>query len=198
MIILEDSEEAINGLAKIICQDPTFPIVLRNMKNQLLKEKSISPNEEYFQKQEDILKKAEEKGLFSTGYIFEVYANEEEDNYMIYKNIGNEMVPIIEEFKINPHAATFFSGLINHLKEANIKNLITFEPSFQDKFYSFPWFEKGETEEDDRWGVGAQHSEVSFNRNELKELEKNEIKFQTISQNDAWEFNLHLKQVSAD
>jgi hypothetical protein len=198
MIILEDSEEAINGLAKIICQDPTFPIRLRNVKRRLLEEKAIKNNEKYFEKQEEILRKAEERGLSSTGYIFEVYSSEEEDNYMVYKNIGNEMVPIREEFKVNPHEAILFPGLIEYLKGHNINNLITFDPSFQESFYSFPWFEKGETEEYDRWGHDAQHASVLFEKDELNELEKNGIILQSISQKEAWEFNLKLKQISGD
>jgi len=198
MIILDDSQEAINGLAKIIAQNPTFSIKIRNIKNKLLEEKAMLPNEEYFKKQEEILRKAEKIGLSSTGYIFEVYASEEEDNYMVYKNVENEMVPIREEFKRNPHDAILFPGLISYLKGHHINNLITFDPSFQDKFYSYPWFEKGETEEYDRWGYDAQHVEVLFEGDELNELEKNGITLQNISQSAAWEFNLNLKQVSAD
>ena len=198
MIVLEDSEEAINGLAKIIAQDSAFSIKLRNVKKRLLEEKAIENNEDYFNKQEEILRKAEAKGLISTGYIFEVYVNEEEDNYMVYKNIGNEMVPVREEFKMNPHDAISFSGLISYLKGHRITNLITFDPSFQDKFYSCPGFEKGETEQQDQWWNEAQHVGVGFEREELKELEENGIKFQTLSQKEAWEFNLNLKSVVDD
>jgi predicted Holliday junction resolvase-like endonuclease len=198
MIILDDSEEAIKGLAKIIAQDPTFSIKLRNDKRRLLEERAIIENEEYFQKQEAILKKAEEIGLTSTGYIFEVYVNEEEDNYMVYKNVGNEMVPIRKEFKTNPHDAILFSGLINYLKGHGINNLITFQPSFQESFYSFPWYEKGDKESNDSWGHDAQHVDSVFDRDELKELTDNGISFRSLSQSEAWEFNLHLKSVTED
>lgn len=198
MIILDDSPEAIKGLAKIIAQDPTFPIKLRNDKKKLLEENAIIDDKVYFQKQEEILQKAEKIGLSSTGYIFEVYASEEEDNYMVYKNIGNEMVPIRKEFKRNPHHAILFEGLVGYLKRNNINNLITFQPSFQESFYSFPWSEEGESEEYNRWGHDAQHVEVLFERDELKELTDNGITFQSLNQSEAWEFNLHLKQVSDD
>jgi hypothetical protein len=115
---------------------------------------------------------------------------------MVYKNIGDEMVPLRKEFKSDPHKAILFEGLVSYLKRNNIHNLITFQPSFQEAFYSFPWFEEGESEEDNREGYDAQHAEVNFDRDELKELTDNGIIFQSLSQSEAWEFNLHLKQVS--
>jgi hypothetical protein len=197
MIKFEDSEKAINGLAKIIAQDPTFSIKLRNAKKRLLEEKALINDEEYFVEQEEILRRAEKIGLSSTGYIFQVYTEEgrEQDNYMVYKKIGNEMVPIREEFKKNPQEAILFPGLVSYLNGHHINSLITFMPSFQDKFYSCPWFEKGETEQDDSWGNDAQHVEVSFDREELRELKENGIKFQIVSQSEAWEFNLNLKDL---
>lgn len=197
MIRLDDSEEAINGLAKIIAQDPTFPIKLRNDKNKLLEEKAIIDDKEYFQKQEEILRKAEEIGSTSTGYIFEVDTSKEEYYYMVYKHIKNEMVPLIKEFKKSPHYAIHGDILIDNLKKYNITHLITFEPNSQDKFYSFPWSHESEDEEDDdNFGLDAQHSEASFYKDDLKELIDNGITLQILSYDEAYEFNSHLKQVS--
>lgn len=199
MIRLDDSEEAINGLAKIIVQDPTFPIKLRNDKKRLLEEKAIIDDKEYFQKQEEILRKAEEIGLTSTGYIFEVNISEEEYYYMVYKNIKNEMVPLIKEFKKSSSYAIHEDTLIDILKKYKITHLITFEPPSQDKFYSFPWLDKSEDEEeDDDFGLYAQHNEASFYPDVLKELKENRIALQSLSYDEAYGFSLHLKQVGDD
>jgi hypothetical protein len=199
MIILEDSDEAITGLAKIIAQDPTFPIKLRNDKRKLLEEKAITDNPTYFQKQEEILKKAEERGLVSTGYIFEVDTSEEEYYYMVYRNIKDEMVPLIKEFKKSSSYAIHGDILIDTLKKYKITNLITFEPSFQEAFYSFPWLDKSEDEdEDDDFGLYAAHNKASFYRDNLKELIDNGITLQFLSDDEAWEFNLHLKDLTSD
>lgn len=199
MIRLDDSEEAINGLAKIIAQDPTFPIKLRNDKKRLLEERAIIDDKEYFQRQEEILRKAEEIGLTSTGYIFEVNLSEEEYYYMIYKNIKNEMVPLIKEFKKSSSYAINGYTLIDILKEYKITHLITFEPPSQDKFYSFPWLDKSEDEEeDDDFGLYAQHNEASFYQDNLKELKDNGITLQSLSYDEASEFSSNLKQVTAD
>lgn len=199
MIRLDDSEEAINGLAKIIVQDPTFPIKLRNDKKRLLEEKAIIDDKEYFQRQEEILRKAEEIGLTSTDYIFEVNISEEEYYYMVYKNIKNEMVPLIKEFKESSIYAINGNTLIDILKKYKITHLITFEPPSQDKFYSFPWLDKSEDEEeDDDFGLYAQHNEASFYPDVLKELKENGIALQSLSYDEASEFSSHLKQVSDD
>lgn len=199
MIRLDDSEEAINGLAKIIVQDPTFPIKLRNDKKKLLEEKAIIDDAEYFQRQEEILRKAEEIGLTSTGYIFEVDTSKEEYYYMVYKNIKNEMVPLIKEFKKSSSYAIHGNLLIDTLKKYKITHLITFEPHSQDKFYSFPWLDKSEDEEeDDDFGLYAEHNEASFYLDNLKELTDNGITLQILSYDEAYEFSLHLKQVGDD
>lgn len=199
MIRLDDSEDAIKGLAKIIAQDPTFPIKLRNDKKKLLEEKAIIDDREYFQRQEEILRKAEEIGLTSTGYIFEVNTSEEEYYYMVYRNIKNQMVPLIKEFKKSSSYAIHGDILIDTLKKYRITHLITFEPTSQDKFYSFPWLDKSEDEEeDDDFGLYAQHNEASFYPPNLKELTDNGITLQILSDDEAYEFNLNLEQVSDD
>ncbi len=202
MITFDDSEKAINGLAKIIAQDPTFPIRLRNIKDKLLGENVMKIDKLYLKKQEDILRKAEEIGLVSTGYIFSLVVDDEikdnEGQYMIYRNINNEMVPLISGFKYNPRSYIHSGDLISVIKSSHILSLVTFDPSFQDKFYSFPWFDKGKTEQEDQWGHCAQHMGVYFDRGELQELKDNGISFQNLNQGEAWKFNLNLKQVSSD
>ena len=195
MIKLENSEKAISGLAKLIAQDPTYPARLRNAQKEILDYGGIKEDKKYFQEQEEILQKAEKIGLANTGYIFNIDYNNEE--YMLYKKVENEMIVLSDGIGISAEKVIKgFDDLQNYLEKFKIKNLVSFEPSDQDSFYSQPWTE-GETDEDFKWGHGAQHCEANFDDIQLKILNEKKINFEVLDERDAYEFNLKLKDLNS-
>ena len=198
MIKLENTEEAINGLAKLITQDPTYPARLRKIQYDTINSKGMENNKEYIEDQEKILKKAEEIGLANTGYIFEIHHKQDDDiqRYMIYKKINNKMIPILEEFeKLETQTIKGLEEVIKYSTKLNISKLITFEISDQDSFYSCPWHE-GESDDDFKYGYHAFHDEAIFNKEELNILKENNIKLSKLDNKTAWKFNLELEDIN--
>lgn len=194
MIKLENSEKEIKGLAKLIAQDPTYPSRLRNMQKEMLRYNAIKENKDYFSEQEKILNEAEKIGLSNTGYIFNINCQPEE--YMLYKEIDSEMIVLSDGLGISAEKIIKgFNNLQHYLEKFNVKNLVSFEPSDQDTFYSQPWYE-GETDEDFRFGTNAQHCEVSFKKDQIKKLNERGINIFYLEEREAWEFNLKLKNLN--
>ena len=199
MIILEDSEEAINGLARIIAQDPFFPIWIKQKQKELIGNGSMVKDEDYIKNQNNILTKAENIANSSTGYIFDINANRQ---YMIYKKINNEMIPLIKEFVKSNTCTLNFDGLSDFLKNSKLQNLITFE-NVQTKIFlcTHPvvrtredWEEYYEYEKD-FINYESYHNPASFNKAEINALEGMNIKFHKLNENDREEFIVGLKEL---
>ena len=200
MIIFENSDEAINGLAKLIIQDPIFPIWIKSKQIELIKNSSMIDNKEYINQQNQILEKAENIASQQTGYIFEI---NKDKSYMIYKKIDNEMIPVIKKFEESDIYAFKFNNLIEFLKKSKLKNLITLDGN-QTKpyFYTHPSvrkkedYESSDEYESDFIDNNSYHNPVKFNKTQEKLLKKLKIEMFKLDDDQEYMFIKDLKNVT--
>jgi len=202
MIELKNDDAAIKGLAKLIVQNPRLPAQLIVLQNSLLHENAMDYNKGYIQLQKDILEKAENLASTKIGYLFNLN-KEAPPDYIIYKNIKKELVPLVKDFETFGRQVLSFDDVIKYLKVQRINKLITFQTDTQSKiFYTDPWVREFEAYEaygeykKDFIGHNFYHHKVKFNEAELKFLKEMNVEFIEFEEDETSEFVGRLKKVT--
>lgn len=200
MIILENSEKAIKGLAKLIIQEPRFILELNIMRKAFEENKilsSKSKDEKYLGEQLEIIKKAEKIANESLWYGFEIYDNfhEEHKGFMLYKRIDNKMVPLEEDFErgFSPKMREW-EDLEETIEKRGIKNLVTYTPFDFDTLCSQQY--EVELDEPDETPISHEHQHMELAENYLDYLKEKELKITEFSEKQVKEFEKNLEFVS--
>jgi NAD+--asparagine ADP-ribosyltransferase len=202
MIILEDSEEAINGLAKLIVQEPNMIPELKLIRNSLKENNVLSETakeEEYFEKTLNIISKAEDIASENLFYIFDIYNTYtgEDGGFMIYKKINHKMVPLERKFEKGFRSTIYSeSHLISKINEYRIKNLVTYEPNKDYALYSNEFEDESGEDENEippSLDFEQKHSEIESYLIDL--LKSNGIKVSVFNEDQVKEFEKDLKLV---
>jgi hypothetical protein len=198
MIILEDSEEAINDLAKLIIQEPRIIIELKVIRNYLKNYgvlSEVAKDEKYFEEKLKIISKAEEIANKDIWYGFSLHDTFNGDNngFMLYKLIDNMMVPLEKNFEGGFHSHIRDSwDLEEIIQQREIKNLVTYNVRDFDRVYS-QQYEIEDKEEGNP--MDYQHQHISIERSILNILKEKGIKVTEYDNEQVNEFERDLKQV---
>ena len=201
MIVLEKSDEAIKGLAKLIIQEPRLIPELKLIRKKLEENNVLNiecKKDSYMDSQTEIIEKAEEIANKSIWYCFELYDNYHRENkgFMLYKRINNRMVPFEEDFENGRASKIRNDGdLEDTLVKNKIKNLVTYDPFDVDTVYSQQY--EIESEEDENIGINHEHQHLSLQKNYIKYLiKKHGIKITIFNQSQVHEFEKELEFVN--
>jgi hypothetical protein len=199
MIILKDSQEAINGLAKLIVQEPKIIIELKIIRNYLKNYGILSEeakDEKYFEEKLNIISKAEEIANKDIWYGFSLHDtfNGEDNGYMLYKRIKNLMVPLEESFEggWKSHIRDF-GDLEEIINQKKIINLVTYSPFDFDTIYSQQY--EIEAGEDENSGLDYQHQHLSIDGSCSNLLKEKGVKVTEYNEKQVKEFERDLKLV---
>lgn len=199
MFTLDKSDKAIQGLAKLIIQEPrTIPElkIIRDAfeKNGILTEKTKNPK--YIKEQLEIIKKAEELANSDIwyGFILNDSYKGTHTGFMVYQRIGNEMIPLQEDFE-NGYRSELQTqeDLINFLESQKITHITTYSPhDFWTLFSQMYTIEKGE---DENTPFDYEHKHMEFDDYLIKDLEKENIKITQFNEEQVIKFEKDLKTV---
>ncbi|MBS3124263.1 hypothetical protein J4437_06550 [Candidatus Woesearchaeota archaeon] len=187
MTILENSKKAINGLTKLIIQEPRLipelKVIISALKSYDVLSKEAK-DEEYFQEELKIINQAEKIANKSLWYGFHICI---EDRFMLYKRTDNKMVPLEKDFE-NGLSSNIISvdDLEEIIKNRKIKNLITYNPIDLDSIYS--------QEYEDAPGE-FQHKHEEIETSVLNLLKEKEVKITKYTEEQVREFERNLKSV---
>lgn len=199
MIILDDSEEAINGLAKLILQEPRTIVELKIIRNSLKNYgvlSEVARNEKYLEEKLKIINKAEEIANKDLWYGFKLHDtfNGDDNGFMLYKLIDNMMVPLEKGFEVGLHSSIrSFRDLEQIIKNKKINNLITYDVNDFDTVYSHQ-YEINDKEEENPIDYQDQH--LSIDRNFLNLLKEKDINVTEFEDEQVQEFEKNLKLIN--
>jgi hypothetical protein len=198
MIILEDSEEAINDLAKLIIQEPRIIIELKIIRNSLKNYgvlSEVAKDEKYFEEKLKIISKAEDIANKDIWYGFSLHDTFNGDNngFMLYKIINNMMVPLERDFEGGWRSRIRdFGDLEKIIEDKKINNLITYDVFDFDTVYS-QQYEIDDKEEGNP--IDYQHQHLSISRGFLNLLKETGINVTEYDDEQVKEFEKNLKLV---
>jgi hypothetical protein len=202
MIILNDSQEAINGLAKLIVQEPRIIVELKIIRNYLKNYGILSEetgDEKYFEEKLNIIRKAEEIANKDIWYGFSLHDtyNGEENGYMLYKRIDNLMVPLENGFEggWKSHIRNF-EDLEEIISQKKIMNLVTYNAFNFDTVYSQQY--EIEANEDENSGLDFQHQHLSIGETYFNSLREKGVKVTEFNEEQVKEFEKDLKLLCRD
>jgi hypothetical protein len=199
MIVFEDSEEAINGLARLIIQEPKIIIELKIIRNYLNNYGALSEetkDEEYYKKKLDIISKAETIANKDIWYGFGLHDtfNGEDNGYMLYKRINNLMVPLECSFEGGWKSnIRDFGDLKEVINQRKIKNLVTYSPFDFDTVYSQQY--EIEADEDENSGLDYAHQHISIDRTCSNLLKEKGVNVTEYNEEQVKEFERNLEMV---
>lgn len=194
MIKFEDTREKIEGLAKIIIQDPEFFPELKKKREILKKQKVLAEDRDFYKTQNRILKKAEAMANNNIWYGFYIVNTiNKKEGYMLYKKISRKLIPVDSNFGIED------SGLMNqysfeeYLKNNKIKNLMTFNPEIKKVCPYFPDKTNSKKDKDSKIKYQVYPLFVSPLNSRFKSFfEKNKITFTRLNSKQELQLNKEL------
>jgi hypothetical protein len=198
MIILEDSEEAVNGLAKLIIQEPRIIVELKIIRNSLKNYdvlSEVAKDEKYLEEKLKIISKAEEIANKDLWYGFKLHDtfNRDDNGFMLYQLIDNMMVPLEKDFEGGFHShIRHWEDLEQIIEHKKINNLITYDVQDFDKVYS-QQYEIEDVEEGNPIDYQGQH--LSIDGTFLNLLREKGIKVTEYNYEQVKEFEKNLKLV---
>ncbi len=198
MIKLKNTQEAINGLAKLLIQEPGLIPNLKITRNLLKQNNCLdlkSMSEKYFNSQLEIIRKAQEIANESIWYGFSLIdgLNGGNEGYILYKRVGNRMAPIIKDFERGWDSPIRkrqdLQGEINRIK---IDKIITYLPHNDETLFS-QRYEIQDFEEDEF--VPFKHKHEPLDDLDLKDFKGNPLNIIKFNQYQVLEFEKDLELV---
>jgi hypothetical protein len=195
MAIIGESKEKIDGLVKLIIQEPRLvpelKIIAKKFKeNNLFSKEAGDPN--YFKTDLEILKKAETIANESLWYLFNIYDTfkNKDIGYMLYKRVNNRMIPLEKSFEEGSDSEIYEdSNILSLLEIKKIKNMVTYSPLEAQKVYSQIY----EPEDEEDLSTDYAHSHREINDEMLRLIKSKDVKVTILSEEQTLEFEKDLE-----